>query len=178
MRGRLGDPHGVSGGRDFAVYLLVDSGRGDDGIHHGIAGGDDGLHRDGDGQQFDALHRQRFGHGYGQCQSDGECEFGDDLRGRLGDPHGVSGGRDFAIYLLVESGRGDDGIHHGVAVGDDGLHGDGDGQQFDALRWQRFGHGDGQSAADGECEFADDLRGRLGDADGDDRREQSELPVE
>ena len=95
-----------------------------------------------DGTTGCSQERQR--HGDGEPAADGECELGDDLRGRFGDADGDD--RREQSELSMESGQGDDGVDHGVAGLDDDLHGDGDGRH-DGLRQQRQRHGDGEPGA-------------------------------
>ena len=170
--GRFSDADGDD--RREQSELPVESGRSYYGLDRGIAGLDDDLHSDGDGRH-DRLREQRFGHGDGQSAAGGECELGDDLRWRFSDADGDD--RREQSELSVESGRSYYGFDYGFTGLDDDLHSDGDGRH-DRLRQQRFGHGDGEPVADGECELGGNLCGRFGDADRDDEREQPELLVE
>ena len=88
----------------------------------------------------------------------------DDLRGWEHEPDGDTSAAS-PSYLWAPGGA-DDGLDHGEAGGDDDLHGDGD-RRDDELRGERERDGDGQSAADGERELGDDLRGWEHDPDGD-----------
>jgi hypothetical protein len=101
----------------------MESGGSDDGIHYSVAAFYDDLHGDGD-RRHDDLHQQRQWHRDGQPAANGECELGHDLRGRFSNPD-RDDERDRS-QLLVESGRGDDGVNHGIAGFNDDLHGDSD----------------------------------------------------
>ena len=91
--------------------------------------------------------------------------------------HTDSDDRCFDAELFLEPRRRYDRFHYGLSHGNHELYRAGDGWEY---RMHQLGqrHGDGQSAAERDGQFGDDLSGRLSQSDGDDWRIDAKLFVE